>query len=68
VLEIDITDDGPGVTGEQVREGVGLGNTRARLDALYPGASTLSLTNVAGGGARVSVRLPFRTETDAAWR
>lgn len=65
-LFIEITDDGPGVTGEHVREGVGLGNTRARLDALYPGASTLALTNVAGGGARVSVRLPFRTGTDPA--
>jgi LytS/YehU family sensor histidine kinase len=65
-LAIDVTDDGPGVTDEQVREGIGLGNTRARLDALYPGASTLSLTNVAGGGARVSVRLPYRTDPDPA--
>ena len=60
-LTIEITDDGPGVGDERVREGVGLGNTRARLDALYPGASTLSLTNIEGGGARVLVRLPFRT-------
>ncbi len=33
---IAVTDDGAGVTDESVREGVGLGNTRARLEALYP--------------------------------
>jgi anti-sigma regulatory factor (Ser/Thr protein kinase) len=61
VLAIDVVDDGPGVGGEAFREGIGLGNTRARLEALYPRASTLDLTNTPGGGARVAVRLPFRT-------
>jgi LytS/YehU family sensor histidine kinase len=66
-LAIDVTDDGPGVTQEAIRgrEGIGLGNTRARLTALYPGASTLDLMNVPGRGARVAVRIPFRARVEA---
>jgi signal transduction histidine kinase len=60
-LAIDVVDDGPGVRDEAFREGIGLGNTRARLEALYPGAATLHLTNTPRGGARVAVRFPFRT-------
>jgi sensor histidine kinase YesM len=51
---------------ESFREGIGLSNTRARLDALYPGASRLELTNASGGGARVMVRLPLRIGGTAA--
>lgn len=61
MLAISVTDDGPGMADDPPREGIGLGNTRARLEALYPGASMLTLENVSGRGARVSVRLPFRT-------
>lgn len=61
-LTITVTDDGPGVTGEALsgREGTGLGNTRARLEALYGGDQRLSLTNAPGGGARVSLEIPLR--------
>jgi LytS/YehU family sensor histidine kinase len=65
-LAIDVTDDGPGVDDAGVSEGFGLANTRARLDALYPRASTLTLANAGGRGARVSVRLPFRTGDEPA--
>jgi signal transduction histidine kinase len=65
-LAIEVTDDGRGVVDESFREGIGLSNTRARLDALYPGASRLELTNASGGGARVMVRLPLRIGGTAA--
>jgi signal transduction histidine kinase len=63
-LAIDVTDEGPGIADSALRgrEGLGLGNTRGRLDALYPGAWSLDLSNVPGRGARVAVRLPFRPE------
>jgi two-component system, LytTR family, sensor kinase len=63
-LVVEVTDDGPGVTDEGVHEGIGLTNTRARLEALYPRAARLTLTNAEGGGARVSLRLPFRVKDE----
>jgi two-component system, LytTR family, sensor kinase len=63
-LSIEVTDDGPGLPDLDVREGIGLGNTRARLGALYPDSSSLELMNVPQRGARVSVRIPFRMGTD----
>jgi two-component system LytT family sensor kinase len=65
-LAIDVTDDGPGLPDLDVREGIGLGNTRARLGALYRGSSSLELMNVPQRGARVAVRIPFRTSADGA--
>ena len=61
-----VIDDGPGAAEEAVigREGVGLGNTRARLNALYGPAHAFELANIPGGGARVSIRLPFRTTAE----
>jgi two-component system, LytTR family, sensor kinase len=61
-LALDVTDDG-GDRGAEIPPGperVGLGNTRARLDALYGDACRLSLARVPGRGARVSIELPFR--------
>ena len=46
---------GPGRT----REGVGLSNTRARLAQLYGEQASLELSETAGGGATVIVRLPL---------
>jgi two-component system LytT family sensor kinase len=61
-LVIDVTDEGTGVADDALRgrAGIGLGNTRERLAALYGAGASLELTNVPGGGARVSVRLPVR--------
>jgi two-component system, LytTR family, sensor kinase len=65
-LLIAVIDDGPGAAEEAVtgREGIGLGNTRARLNALYGTGHAFELANVPGGGARVSIRLPFRTSAE----
>jgi two-component system, LytTR family, sensor kinase len=39
--------------------GVGLANTRARLEALHHGAASLDVRARAGGGTEVTLRLPF---------
>lgn len=66
-LAITVTDDGPGADEAAMtgRERVGLGNTRARLQALYGARYRLELTNVAAGGARVFLEIPFRSSTGA---
>jgi sensor histidine kinase YesM len=58
---IAVTDDGA-ENGEPVTgpERVGLGNTRARLEALYGPACRLELTRAEGRGACVTVRIPHR--------
>jgi hypothetical protein len=40
------------------RERVGLGNTRARLDAMYGGRAALTLARADGRGARVTIEIP----------
>ena len=65
MLHIRLADDGPGI-GHSVplREGIGLGNTRARLHALYGPRATVEVRAARGEtespGARVEVRIPFR--------
>jgi hypothetical protein len=62
MLVIAVTDDGAD-NGETVTgpERVGLGNTRARLEALYGAACRLELTRAEGRGARVTVHIPRRS-------
>ena len=56
-LFIDIDDDGPGV-GDAVRDGVGLSNTRARLQEMYGDAHAFRVGTAPGGGTRVSLSFP----------
>jgi sensor histidine kinase YesM len=62
-LELTVRDTGEGLrdTGDApLREGIGLRNTRQRLEELYGlEAAMLTLTNAAGGGACARVLLPF---------
>lgn len=70
-LECDVTDDGVGVPSDgPTREGTGLGNTRARLQALFPGEHLLRIAPAQNGGTIVSIRVPFQTAvtTPTAWR
>jgi signal transduction histidine kinase len=62
-LVITVQDDGPGppVSMAIDREGVGLANTRARLEALYGADYRFELTSAADRGARVTLDIPFRT-------
>jgi two-component system LytT family sensor kinase len=63
-LVIDVEDDGAGVEdAERVRDGVGLGNTRARLAALYGGAQSIEVTGGPGLGTLVRLTIPWHVET-----
>jgi two-component system LytT family sensor kinase len=60
-LEISIRDDGPGFPRDKASQGrgIGLANTRARLEQLYGGAAKLSIEN-GDPGAIVTMVLPYR--------
>lgn len=64
-LELRVLDTGPGVGRSQSRDGtgVGLANTRERLEQLYPGQHSLTLESRPEGGARATVRVPLRRYT-----
>jgi two-component system LytT family sensor kinase len=62
MLEIQVSDDGPGVLGESAGNGVGLTNTRARLQQLYGEQQSLSLDRRDGGGTIATVLLPYHSE------
>ena len=59
-LVLTVRDNGAGPA-KEVRDGVGLANTRARLAQLYGARQRLALTSGEGGGALVEVRLPYHT-------
>ena len=62
-LMIEVADDGPGaeiINGNLHREnGVGLVNTRERLQALYKDNYSLVVANNSPSGVKVSIRMPF---------
>lgn len=61
-IRIRIADTGKGFAlgpdGRPLREGIGIANTRERLEHIYGGAATLVLGNGDAGGAEVIVTLP----------
>ena len=59
LLEIQVCDDGPGLSVESSRNGLGLSNTRARLHHLYGENQSLRLDSPAGGGTIATVLLPY---------
>jgi LytS/YehU family sensor histidine kinase len=69
-LHIAVSDDGAGMRGASVApvEGIGLSNTRRRLEELYGPAATLALEEPTGAGAgfRVRLVLPFRPSPASA--
>jgi hypothetical protein len=72
MLELVVEDDGNGPNSEGARageeraahggnlsgNGIGLANTRARLDVLYQGRARVDLATRPGGGAVTTIRLP----------
>lgn len=65
-LEIQVRDDGPGLDEENggAAGGIGLSNTRARLDKLYGAAHRFRLSKAQGGGLLVTISIPFHREGD----
>ncbi len=61
MLHLTVTDSGRGFGASPYRgRGVGLSNIRARLHQLYGDAQRLSLDTAPGGGASVTIVLPFK--------
>ena len=57
-LWLDVEDDGAEGLPDAEGHGIGLANTRARLQALYGDDAALSFETTEAGGTRVSLRLP----------
>ena len=62
-LHLELRDDGPGLSGSPA-EGLGLANTRARLERLYGPAHHFALADAPGGGLLVRMKLPLRFEPE----
>jgi len=68
-LRISISDTGPGLDRQLQTvngHGIGLTNTRARLDELYPGAHELSICNLDTPGWVVMLTIPLHTHPPSA--
>jgi len=67
-LRLSVADDGPGLSPTAPSDdGVGLANTRARLQELYGDAQCLTLEQaLPSGGTRVVVMIPFWVRAGAA--
>jgi two-component system, LytTR family, sensor kinase len=59
-LQLWVRDDGPGIDLSAPSRGVGLENTRQRLQTLYGSAASLVLERAEGGGTLARVELPYR--------
>jgi two-component system, LytTR family, sensor kinase len=71
VLRIQVRDNGPGLPVNRssvnlFKEGLGLANTRARLEQLYGAAHRFELANDPEGGLVVTLEIPSETEIAAA--
>jgi two-component system, LytTR family, sensor kinase len=62
-LCLRVADDGPGLSNDKLplKEGVGLTNTRRRLQSLYGAEHDFSLQNSPLGGLVVELKIPFKT-------
>jgi sensor histidine kinase YesM len=61
-LTLTVTDDGPGCPTPALEEkGIGLKNTRNRLNRLYGAGAALVAENLTPRGFRVTMTLPYRT-------
>jgi LytS/YehU family sensor histidine kinase len=64
-LFVEIKDNGPGPAPSKkssTRTGLGLANTRARLEQLYPALHRLEISNGANNGFAVTLLIPFHED------
>ena len=62
-LQLEVRDNGPGVQVQSDRpDGIGLSNTRARLQQLYGEKHSFELRNIEGGGVKATIILPWHTQ------
>jgi hypothetical protein len=54
-----------GLVGTQQRERIGIANTRARLEQLYPSAHRFEMNNLPEGGLCVRMEIPWRSSSGA---
>ena len=67
-LRVVVEDNGVGLSDEKLaalRAGVGIGNTRSRLERLYGSRHRFELYRPAGGGLGVAVTIPFTVDAGA---
>jgi hypothetical protein len=68
VLSLEVIDDGPGLPAGwpavNGRQGIGLANTRARLEQTFGPAHSFELREPNGGGLCVAIRIPVRPTVD----
>lgn len=62
-LELEIADSGPGMKSEELIQGRGIGlrNTRQRLEALFPNNYTFKSTDGIPSGVTIQIRIPYQT-------
>ncbi len=68
-LAMEVLDNGPGVEGETseaMRRGIGLSNTRDRLEQLYLGRYRFEIGNRPEGGCAVRVEIPLEHDEGAS--
>lgn len=63
-FHVAVADSGPGLREEAADvKGIGLANTRARLEKLYGDAQRLELASSPDGGLRVGITIPYKEDT-----
>ena len=67
-LLLQVEDDGPGLPGGEYREGLGITNTRMRLEQLYGKQCRFQMTNNSYGGLLVTLQIPVHHETQTSTR
>ena len=68
-VEITVSDTGRGAGAEaavRARDGVGLSNTRARLEHLYPGRHAMTISTPPSGGFAVTLSMPAAAAVSGA--
>ncbi len=65
ILQLQIRDNGPGLPPDEAlacKEGIGLKNTRTRLQQLYGESQQLALRNESLGGLSVTIEIPYHEQ------